>query len=156
MVKTKNKYLYRGNTFYHIYNRGNNKRLIFYEINDYERLVKRVLEYEKEYDLIVYAYCLMPNHYHLLVKLGDDRSAVSKYMQRLMTAYVMYFNKKYQNIGRLFQGPFKASRLNKTEDILRVLQYLENNPVEAGLSKVPSDYRWLYVSFNQEKRINRR
>ena len=69
-------------TFYHIYNRGNNKRLIFYEINDYERLVKRVLEYEKEYDLIVYAYCLMPNHYHLLVKLGDDRSAVSKYMQR--------------------------------------------------------------------------
>ncbi len=155
MAKIKNKYLYKKNSFYHVYNRGNNKRLIFYDINDYERLVRKILEFEKDYDLNIYSYCLMPNHYHLLIKLGNDKNDISKYMQRLMTAYVMYFNKKYQNIGRLFQGPFEARRLKDFKDVVGLTQYLENNPVEAGLCKVSSDYRWLYISLNQERHIVR-
>lgn len=152
MAKLKNEYLYAKNTFYHIYNRGNNKQLIFLDTKDYLRFVGVLLRYEELYDISLYAYCLMPNHYHLLLRLGSDENAISEYMHRCMTAYVMYFNKKHSRIGRLFQSPFQVRRIYTVKGILRVIQYIEKNPVKADLVKVSSDYRWLYISLKQQKR----
>jgi REP element-mobilizing transposase RayT len=148
-MKPRNKYLYSSNSFYHIYNRGNNKRLIFFNSKDYIRFEQTIYKYEKDFDLNIYASCLMPNHYHLLIQLGSDTSAISKYMQRCMTSYVMYFNKKYAFIGRLFQSPFQVRRLPSVKSIIRVIQYIEKNPVEANLVKVSTDYRWLRIPLGQ-------
>ena len=153
MAKIKNEYLYTKNSFYHIYNRGNNKKLIFYEVGDYERFVKRLFQYKKDYDLEIYAYCLMPNHFHLLIRLGRHEEAISKYIHRCMTSYVMYFNKKYGFVGRLFQGPFRVKKLSTVKSILRVILYIENNPVDAKLVKASSDYRWLRIFLRETKEV---
>jgi REP element-mobilizing transposase RayT len=145
MAKIKSKNLYKRNSFYHLYNRGNNKRVIFHEENDYDKFLKNIFMYEKKYDLSIYEFCLMPNHFHLLVRLGSKRESISKYMHRCMTSYSMYFNRKYQTIGRLFQSPFQVKRLDSVKSIIRVLKYIENNPVEANIVKVPSEYRWLEI-----------
>ncbi len=150
MAKIKNKYLYTKNSFYHIYNRGNDKNLIFYEVADYKRFINRLLRYKKDYDLELYAYCLMPNHFHLLIRLGRYEGEISKYLHRCMTSYSMYFNKKYNHIGRLFQSPFQVKKLNSIRSIIRVILYIENNPVDAKLVKASSDYRWLRIFLRQQ------
>ena len=76
MAKIRNEYLYTKNSFYHIYNRGNNKKVIFYEVSDYKRFICRLFKYVKDYDLDIYAYCLMPNHFHLLLKLGENKNDI--------------------------------------------------------------------------------
>ena len=152
MAKIKSKYLYSRNSFYHIYNRGNNKKLIFFENKDYQRFVNNLLQYEIDYELSIYAYCLMPNHYHLLIRLGQKRSDISKYMHRCMTAYVMYFNKKYKSVGRLFQSPFQVKKLCNIKSIIRVVLYIENNPIEAKLVKASSNYKWLEILPKHRKR----
>lgn len=151
MAKIKNKYLYTKNTFYHVYNRGNNKRDIFWNDKDYLRFIEVLFRYENEYDISVYAYCLMPNHYHLLIRLGSESNAISKYMHRCMTAYVMYFNKRYNLIGRLFQSPFEAVRLPTVRSVIREIEYIQENPVRKGLVKDSLDYRWLNISLRHGK-----
>lgn len=145
MSKIKSKFLYSRNSYYHIYNRGNNKKLIFYEDGDYQKFINNLFKYKGDYDLSIYAYCLMPNHYHLLIRLGQKRGDISKYMHRCMTAYAMYFNKRYKSVGRLFQSPFQVKKLNDVKSIIRVILYIENNPVEAHLVKTSADYKWLEI-----------
>lgn len=150
MAKMKNEYLYTTNTFYHIYNRGNRKKLIFWNTKDHLKFIEILHRYEKEYDLTIYAYCLMPNHYHFLIRLGSEVGSISKFMHRCMTAYGMYFNKKYQLVGRLCQSPFQAVKLVTVKSIIREIQYIEANPKKAGLVKVSSDYRWLNISLQHD------
>ena len=153
MGKIKNQYLYTENTFYHIYNRGNDKRLIFLDTRDYARFITNIKKYEKGYGLIVYAYCLMPNHYHMLIQLGSNKGDISKFMHQCMTAYSMYFNKKYDRVGRICQSPFQASRLPTIKSIVKIFEYIKDNPVKAGLVKASEDYRWLDISLEQPKCI---
>lgn len=93
----------------------------------------------------------MPNHYHMLIRLGNKTGDLSSFMHRSMTAYTMYFNKKYDLVGSVFQGPFGVKRLDDIQSILRTAEYIDRNPVKAGLVKKPEDYKWLSGSFGKKE-----
>ncbi|MBU1120156.1 transposase [Patescibacteria group bacterium] len=147
MKKDKLIKLYRSYSFYHIYNRGNNKALIFLSEKDYKLFKGLMYKYAKTNNLIVVAYCFMPNHFHLVLKMKDDLESVSKCMRAFMTSYVMLFNRKYQRVGHLWQGPFQARRITDKKDLSSVLVYIKRNPAEAGLTLSETDlkYRWLFI-----------
>ena len=135
--------------YYHIYNRGVEKRDIFMERRDYDRFIKLLYatnstkpvvyreienklfsEIDREQQLVaIGAYCLMPNHFHLLVKEMSE-GGISKFMEKLGTGYSMYFNKKYKRSGFLFQGNFKAEHVDSDEYLKYLYSYIHLNPVK--------------------------
>ena len=135
------------NNFYHIYNRGVEKRDIFLDEEDYTvmlNLMARHLRpkpdadlYGREYksfstEVELLAYCLMPNHFHFLVYLKDS-SGVTRWMRSVMTAYVGYFNKKYDRVGPLFQGNYKASLIKNESYLWHISRYIHLNPSRTKL-----------------------
>lgn len=136
---------YVANSFYHAYNRGVEKRQIFFEDEDYRvflNLLKRHLakEYQKDVrgriyqnyhnDLELLAFCLMPNHYHLLFYLKEDSSVLQNFMRLVANAYSSYFNRKYDRIGHLFQDRFKASHILMDDYLQHISRYIHLNPKE--------------------------
>lgn len=134
--------IYAVDAYYHVFNRGVGKRIIFKEDEDYSvflNLLKRYLGlepvkdkmgreypwYHKQIELL--AFCLMPNHFHLLV-FQKDAMAMSKLMRSLCTAYTMYFNKKYKRVGHLFQDRFKASMISNDAYLQHITRYIHLNP----------------------------
>lgn len=115
--------------FYHVYNRGHNKQTIFYDAKDYQRYLKRLREYLEKHEVTILAYCLMPNHLHLLLR-QDGNDSIDRFIHRLHTAYTMYFNKKYERVGAVFQGKFKAKIIDTDEYLLHASRYIHINPVE--------------------------
>jgi len=137
--------------YYHLYNRGNSKQKVFLDKKDYDRFLKLVFvcnsykninfrdlfkhhkevsEFDRGETLVdIGAYCLMPNHFHLLVKEKSDGN-VSLFMQKLATAYVMYFNKKYNRSGSLFEGKFKSQHGSSDEHLKYLFSYIHLNPVK--------------------------
>lgn len=125
--------------FYHIYNRGNRRQNIFMGNPDYKRYLEKLREYAKKHNVSILAYCLMPNHVHLLVRQnGPD--PVSSFIQRLHTAYSMYFNKKYHETGHLFEDRFKAKMVNRDEYIIHLSRYIHLNPGKL-VKRLPA-YKW--------------
>ncbi|HSB90045.1 MAG TPA: transposase [Anaerolineales bacterium] len=121
---------------YHIYNRGTNYGDVYLHREDcllFLRLLRKHLV-EKE-TLELYAYCLMPNHFHLLVHLLTDR--LSSSMQAMMLAYTKTINHKYGRVGPLFQGRFKAVHVADDAYLGLLMKYIHWNPVEAGLVRAP-------------------
>lgn len=114
---------------YHVYNRGHNKQTIFYEAKDYQRYLKRLGEYLEKHEVTTLAYCLMPNHVHLLLRQDGDEP-IERFIHRLHTAYTMYFNIKYEKVGAVFQGRFKAKIIDTDEYLLHVSRYIHINPIE--------------------------
>lgn len=137
------------NEFYHIYNRGTDKRLIFLDEGDYQRFCKLLYlcngqkkivfrdvpigstyGYERGETFVdIGAYCLMPNHFHLLLR-EKIQDGVSIFMQKLSTAYSMYFNTKYNRSGGLFEGIFKAKHIDNEAYFNYVYSYIHLNPVK--------------------------
>ena len=132
--------------YYHVYNRGVAKASIFLEDNDYlymlslfkkylgaekrfDRFGRAIPCYAEEVDLI--AYCLMPNHYHLMVYL-KEKGGLVHLMRSVMTAYTMYFNKKYKRVGGLFQNHFLASRITDEAYFWHISRYIHLNPIDIG------------------------
>lgn len=111
MGKEKNIVIYRSNSFYHIYNRGNRKGYIFSKEKDYEIFRNLMYKYLRKSHILLVGYCFMPNHYHLVLKCGKNWKEIPKFMHSFMTAYSLYFNRRYLKVGRLFQGPFQVRRL---------------------------------------------
>ncbi len=152
--------------YYHVFNRGNGKSDIFLEPQDYEVFMHRIREnffpdnespkelspldikYQRKllpsgaFSLITY--CLMPNHFHLLVRQNGDVK-ISKLMLKLCTGYAKYFQKKCEHTGHLLQGPFKAIHIENEAYLIWLSAYIHQNPVTAGLVKNPEDY--LYSSY---------
>lgn len=137
--------------FYHIYNRGVEKRDIFLDKTDYDRFISllyvcnsnrpvhlqiqgrtlnEIISVERGEPLLsVVAYCLMPNHFHLLIR--EIREAgCSSFIQKLSTGYTMYFNKKHERSGALFQGKFKATHASEDNYLKYLLSYIHLNPVK--------------------------
>lgn len=138
---------FEDNAYYHVYNRGNRKQQIFLYHRDYNRFLDKVVEYKKKYPLNVLAYCLMPNHFHfLLQQLATD--SISRFISDLCNSHSRYFNVKYESVGSLFQGRFKAKRVDKDEYLVHLSRYIHLNPVELFkfLGKNAFDqlclYRW--------------
>ena len=133
------------NGYYHLYNRGVEKRTIFLDEHDYKvflYLLKAYLDPDEkinqktslvnpmnlsdEVDLL--AFCLMSNHFHLLIH-QNKKNGISKIMQRVLTNYVMYFNKRYKRVGPLFQGVYKAVLVESENYLLHVSRYIHRNPL---------------------------
>ncbi len=128
---------YDAPAFYHVYNRGAGKQKIFLDSADKQKFIslfeRYLLEQDEEspyplYDAEVVAYCLMGNHYHLLLYQDADPMAVSGLMKSVATAYTMYFNRKYKQSGHLFQGPFRASRISSESYLAHISRYIHLNP----------------------------
>src|SRR3989344_1864178 len=141
---------------YHIYNRGNSKQKIFLDKKDYDRFLQLVFVcnshkninfrdlFQNNNEIFLFdrgdthvdvgAYCLMPNHFHLLIKEKSDGN-ISLFMQKLATAYVMYFNKKYNRSGSLFEGKFKSQHINSDRYLKYIFSYIHLNPVKIIDSK---------------------
>jgi putative transposase len=141
--------------FYHLYNRGTDKRIIFSNEEDYSRfiLLLYLCNSERPADLKLQGptldeaiirsnadnrgeplvdlcvYCLMPNHFHLLVRERVE-GGISRFMQKLSTGYTMYFNKRYDRSGTLFQGKFKATRADTDRYLAYLISYIHLNPVK--------------------------
>ena len=113
-------------TFYHIYNRGINSCKIFESEQNYLFFLEKFSKYMNGV-IEVYAYCLMPNHFHLLL-FQYSQDGVQKLMRRVMTGYAMYFNNRYDRVGSLFQGPYKASHITKDSYLLHISRYIHLNP----------------------------
>lgn len=131
---------------YHVYNRGNRRQDVFRRVGDYEFFIFKVNELAAKYSLQVKGYCLMDNHYHLLIKTGSNPKELSKFMQRLLTSFCLYTNKKYSVSGHVFQGRFQASLISTERYKKTIIRYLKENPVKAKYVRVWHQYRWLYLS----------
>lgn len=135
---------YREYSYYHVYNRGVAKQAIFLDQSDkryFLGLVDRHLNPDsnildrngvpyKKYDqmLELLCYCLMKNHFHLLIYMGDSREALQRFMKSIGVAYTMYFNLKYKRVGPIFQGTFKACRIDHDDYLLHITRYIHLNP----------------------------
>lgn len=148
--------------YYHIYNRGSEKRPIFESRRDYQRFLKTIKYYQidgpkpkfshcpsltvKELDnskkiVEVIAFCLMPNHFHLLIKQKKDRG-ITEFISKLSNSYTKYYNTKYERVGPLFQGEFKSVIIESDEQLIHVSRYIHINPITAYLVKKMEQYEW--------------
>lgn len=133
------------NAFYHVFNRGINKQTIFLSENDYQFFLRKLHLLKEKYDHSIYAFCLMPNHFHISIQ--TRKIPISKIMSSLTTSYSMYFNRAYQHFGSVFQNRFKSILIENDSYFLKLSQYIYLNPVRAGLVSDPKDY--LYSSFKE-------
>ena len=139
------------NEYYHVYNRGADRRKIFLDKGDHERFLtllylcnsgiplhrsdlgvamsKKIFAHPKETTLVdIGAYCLMPNHFHLLLR-EQSEGGISAFMQKLSTAYAMYFNRRHERRGTLFEGRFKATHVARDEYLKYLFAYIHLNPI---------------------------
>ena len=125
---------------YHVMLRGINKQTIFESNDDKYQLLytlKRLVDTKK---FILYGYCLMDNHVHLLIQeLEDD---ISTAIKRISSSYVLWYNKKYERCGHLFQERFKSECVETDSYFLIALRYIHQNPIEARICKEILDYKW--------------
>ena len=129
------------NASYHIMVRGNQKQITFIEEEDFAKYLDLLRHYKRKYGFKLYGYCLMPNHVHLILEV-EDGIDLSKIMQGLNQAYTLWFNKKYEKVGHLWQGRYKSMVIQKNKYMLDCLEYVELNPIRANISKSPFDYPW--------------
>ncbi len=154
------------NSIHHVYNRGNNKELIFLDNQDRRAFMFRVgLAIGIEKDTLntsdvaampksraqiipfsdssfkIHAFCLMPNHFHILIEQTGE-IPVSKFMHKICTSYSMYMNKKYHRVGHIFQDRFKSVLVETDAQLKWTSAYIHTNPIKDGLAKNPKEYRW--------------
>jgi REP element-mobilizing transposase RayT len=132
-------------TTYHIILRGNEKKDIFLNSRDKERFLEILDTTKRKYNFLIYAYCLMDNHLHLIIY--DNGNDISLIMKSLNVSYAMYYNKKYKRVGHLFQDRYKSEIVDNDSYLLELSKYIHNNPVKAGIVKDAIDYKW--SSFRQ-------
>ena len=154
--------LYAADSFYHLYNRGVERRIIFMDAQDYAVFTSYLKTYllpkdikqlhsiiaNPEYKwpkkdqalkllrlnnftdtLRLVAYCLMPNHFHLLLKQTED-TTIDRFMNSICTRFTMYFNRKYKRVGTLFEGVYKAVLVETDEQLLYLSKYIHRNPLD--------------------------
>jgi REP element-mobilizing transposase RayT len=131
--------------FYHIYNRGNNRQLIFFERENYIYFLQLVRRYLIVNSVDIVAYCLMPNHYHFLVYLRDK--TLSDAMKLLSLAYTKAINKRFNRSGVLFQGRFQSIHVTETDYLIHLSRYIHLNPVKAKLVQQPEE--WEFSSYSE-------
>ena len=160
--------IYAENTYYHLYNRGVNKQPIFNDKQDYAvflNLFKRYLgatpakdQKGREYpwygdSMVLHAFCLMPNHFHLLI-FQRDKNAMTDFLRAVNSSYGMYFNNKYKRQGPLFQSRFKASMIDSQTYLDHISRYIHLNPGKGRYQTwQPSSYQY-YAGFKSSPWIN--
>ena len=139
--------------YYHFYNRGNNRQQVFFQRDNYLYFLRGIKKYLCE-QMDIIAYCLMPTHYHILVKVksslpdastSESSKAVSLAMQKFGISYTKAINKRFNRVGALFQGQFKGKPVQKYNHLLNLCVYIHANPVKDGLVELPEE--WEYSNY---------
>ena len=125
---------------YHVTNRGNDKKDIFKDDQDRETFLKILALVDKRYHWLCHAFCLMDNHYHLMIETPDGNLSLG--MRQLNGVYTQARNKRYNKTGHLFQGRYKAILIQKDSHLLEVCRYVVLNPVRARMVETPEDWKW--------------
>lgn len=125
---------------YHVIVRGNQRRQTFRADDDYRAYLDRLEKYRAQCRVRIYAYCLMPNHVHLLVETGA--TPLAKFMQGVQQSYTQYFNRRYRKVGHLFQGRYKAIICERDKYLHALIRYIHLNPVRAKLVTRPERYAY--------------
>jgi len=132
---------YADEHIYHVYNRGAHRSAIFRKSAHYHRCMELIRKNSERYHVSVLAYCLMPNHYHMLVR-QDLKGSISRFLQTTFNAYVQYFNMMEKHSGTLFQGPAKSKHIDSNAQLMRCLAYIHTNPVRASLVRNVRDWEY--------------
>lgn len=125
---------------YHIILRGINKQNLFEDDKDCQQFIETMHYYKTISKYELYAYCLMSNHIHLLIK--ENNEPISTIIKRISSSYVYWYNKKYERCGHLFQERFKSEAVETDTYFLTVLRYIHQNPIKAGIVKDVGEYLW--------------
>lgn len=125
---------------YHIMMRGNKRKNLFRSDDDKKQFLQILYDKKKETGFTVYAFCLMDNHIHMLIKASEESLATT--MKRINASYAVYFNQKYQRVGHLFQDRFKSEPIENDQYLMAVVRYIHNNPVKAGIVISLEQYKW--------------
>lgn len=126
---------------YHVLNRGNGRQQVFHQDKEYKAFIELMTEAKTMYDVKMLAYCLMPNHFHLLLQ-PDKAEELSKCMQWLMTSHVRRHHRSHGTSGHIWQGRFKSFIVQQNNHLLTATRYIEGNPVRARLVKSAKDWQW--------------
>lgn len=146
--------------YYHIFNRGVAQMNVFHDSFDYKRFFKTMLYYQIEGPkpkfsifsptmqelngskiIEIVCYCLMPNHFHFLLKQARD-GGITEFISKLTNSYTKYFNTKNERVGPLFQGEFKAVYVSSNEQLLHLSRYIHLNPIIGHAASELNSYRW--------------
>lgn len=128
------------NCLYHITSRGDDRKKIFLSEQDFQKFLEYLKTAKDKFKFYLYAYCLMGNHYHLLVETTQPN--ISRIMQYLNTSYTIYYNVKRKKCGHLFQGRYKSIIVEADSYLLELTRYIHLNPVRAKIVGSPEKYKW--------------
>lgn len=129
------------NVCYHLITRGNQKQKIFRYQEDYLTYLSLLKRFKRKYKFRVYAYCLMPNHVHIVGEI-EEHLLLSNFMHDLNRTYTLYFNNTHKKVGHLWQGRFKSMIITKDKYLINCINYIELNPLRVNLVKQLSEYPW--------------
>jgi putative transposase len=138
-MSRKHRVWYPGAT-YHITARGNRRTALFEDQNDYLTYLSILEDVRSQYPFILHSYCLMTNHIHL--QLETTSHHIQLIMKEMHSRYAIYFNRRHDYIGHLFQGRYGAKLIDSVAYFLDASRYIHLNPVEANIVQFPHDYRW--------------
>jgi len=119
--------------------RGNERKDIFIDEEDKGKFIKIVFKKKADGAFKLYAYCIMDNHLHLVIK--EQNEPISRIVKKITTSYAYYFNAKYKRVGHLFQDRYKSETIEDEPYLISVIRYIHNNPEKAGISK-KERYKW--------------
>lgn len=125
---------------YHVMARGNRRKVIFHDSGDKQRFINIILNKNKGGNFKIFAYCIMDNHYHLLIK--EEKESLSTIMKMINCSYATYYNSKYKGVGHVFQDRYRSEAVNNDKYLLGLSRYIHNNPVKAGMVSNCKDYPW--------------
>lgn len=131
----------QGQICYHAMNRGNARARVFHDSTDYRTFEKLMERANRRLQLRILAWCLMPNHFHMVLYPLGDRD-MSRWMHWLLTTHVHAHRRRHETTGRIWQGRFKAPPVQKDDHLLVVMRYVERNPLRAGLVARAQDWPW--------------
>lgn len=136
---------------YHIILKGLDSQTIFFDDQDRKFFLNQVFSTKKEFNYEIFAYCLMSNHVHMVIKCEDE--FLSKSIQSLLVRYVSYFNKKYNRTGSLVQNRFNSRNVETEKYFIEVCKYVHRNPEKAGIA-LTQNYKWSsYQEYIRKKKI---
>ncbi|SEM53379.1 Transposase IS200 like [Chryseobacterium taichungense] len=165
MKKNSNTENFESGYVYHIYTHANGNDLIFREEENYRYFLKKLEKYINPITEM-YAYCLMPNHFHLLLRfkelkeIENEHFYLMKHFSNLLNGYAKAYNKRYNRKGSLFLDYIRRKRVDNKKYLLKLLHYIHNNPVNHGFIEDINDWKYSsyqsYINFSKESRIERK
>ncbi len=145
--------LVKDNGVYHVLNRGHDRHKLFPSVQDFKEFKDIIARYKQKFEFELYHYCLMPNHFHLLLRIrrGDDLQLLMKGMSQ---SHSFHYKRHYKLSGYLFQNRYKNIPITKDEYLMECGRYIERNPVRAGMMDDPGAYYWSSYNFYAKGKID--